>query len=87
MGTFGVNGEEVRGHTHGFSETGHGEESATNIRHDMGDIQDRSSVGSGRNSVGYDLHRDTIGNCGTVGGVAANIWSVCRREGLRGGTT
>ena len=37
------NGEEVRGHTHGFSEADHGEASATESRRDMGDSQDGSS--------------------------------------------
>ena len=53
----------------------------------MGHARGGSSAGICRNSVSDDLYRDTAGNCGTVGGVAANIRSVCRVEGIRGGWT
>ena len=71
--TFGGNGECSIGHTHGGFETDHMESSATDSRQDMVDAQGRSSVGRGRNTVGDDLHRDTIGNCLTMDGVADNI--------------
>ena len=47
--------------------------SVTDIRQDMGDTWGRSSVVIGGNAIGNDLHSDTKGNCGTVGGVATNI--------------
>ena len=57
LGNFGGNGEEGRGHTKKVSETDHEEASAINRRWDIGDAQGGSSTGSGRNSVGDDLHR------------------------------
>ena len=38
-------------------------------------------MGSGGNSVGYNLHRKKTGDGGTVGGAAANIR--CKRKGDR----
>ena len=73
MGTFGGNGEEFRGHTHGVSKIDHGEASTIDSIRDVGDAQGRSSTGSGGNLVNDDLHRETTGNRGTVGGVAAYI--------------
>ena len=70
MVTFGGNREEGVGHTHGFSESYHGEAGATEGRWEMGDAHSGSSEGSGGNSVGYDLHMYTTGNGGTVGGAA-----------------
>ena len=69
--TFGGNGEEGRGTTYGLSEAYRGESSATEGGHDMGDAQGGSGAGSGRTSVVNDLHRETIGKSGTVGGSAA----------------
>ena len=73
MGNFGCNGAEDRGDTHGFSSTYHGEAGTTVARRDMGDAQGGSSAGIGRNSVGDELHRETVGNRSTLGSVAANI--------------
>ena len=67
--TFGVNVEEGRVHTHQVSETDHKKAMVIDSRQDMGDSQVRSSAGSCRNSVRDDLHRDTKGDCGTVGGI------------------
>ena len=50
----------------------------------MGYSRGRISAGSGGNTVGDDLYRETAGNRGTVGGVTTNILSMCRGEGLRG---
>ena len=54
---------------------------AVSIR-DIGDALDGSNTGSSGNTVGNDLHRETVGNCRTVGSAAANIGSVRRRERL-----
>ena len=37
------------------------------------------------NAVVNNLHKETAGNCSIVGSVAADIQSVRRREGLKGG--
>ena len=73
LDVFGVNGEEARGHTHGFSDIDPGDTSATDSSYDMGDAQGGSSAGSGGNSVEYYLHRYTTCNRGIVDGVAADI--------------
>ena len=51
----------------------HGEASATNMIRYMGDAWGRSSAGSGGNTVGNDIYRETSGNRGTVGGFTTNI--------------
>ena len=48
-------------------------------RRDMGNNQGGSSNGSDGESVGDKIHRETTCNHGTVGGVAENLLSVCRR--------
>ena len=52
-------------------------------RREMVYTQGESSAGSGRNSVGDDLHREKTGDGGTVGGAAAYFLGVLSREGLR----
>ena len=73
MGPFGVNGEEGRGDTHGVPVTDHGEASEAIRRRDMGDAGDgRRTRGSG-NPVVNDIHRETAGNRGAVGGATSLI--------------
>ena len=57
----------------GFMRQLTGEGGATECIWDMIDTQGGSSAGIGRNSVGDELHRETVGNRITVGSVAANI--------------
>ena len=70
-----------------FSHKYHGEVSAAYIRWNMVGAWGGSSTVSDVNAVGNDLYRDMKVNRGTVGGVATDIQSVCRVEGLRGGWT
>ena len=85
MGNFGRNGAEGRGYTHVLSSSDHREAGATVDRQDRGYARDRSSAGRGGNTVENDLHREKSGNRSTVGSVVADILSVRRLEGLRGG--
>ena len=71
--TFGSDGEEGGGHKRRFYEEDHGEAGALEGRHKVGDSQDISSAGSGGNSVGDELYRETTGGGGTVGGAANNF--------------
>ena len=48
----------------------------------MGDSQDISSAGSGGDSVGNELCRETTGDGGTVGGAAADFRGVSKGEGI-----
>ena len=73
LGNFGRNGEEGKGRSHRFSYTDHREASVTDIRREMGDYHKGINTGSGGSAVGEDLHRETTGNCGTVGDVVADI--------------
>ena len=73
LGTFGSNVEEVGGRTYGFSEADNGKAGAVEGRREVGESQGGRSVGSGRNSVGNDLHRETTGYCVTVSGAADNF--------------
>ena len=73
MDTFGGNGAEGRGYTHGFSSEDHVEEGVKVARQYMGYSWGRSSVVISVNVVGYDLHRETGGNRSIVGSVAADI--------------
>ena len=54
-------------------------------RRDMGDAWGRRSVRGSMNEVGDDLHRETAGNRGTVGGTTPTICSVYKGEMLRRG--
>ena len=85
VGTFGGNGEESRRAAHRFTHTYHREVSAEDRRRYVGEAQDPSSAGRGRNSVNNDLYKETSGNHGTVGGVTNTTQSAGRGEGLRGG--
>ena len=58
---------------HGFSKIDHEEASATDSIRDIGDARGGSSAGSGRNTVGNYLYRETTVNRGTVGGVTTYI--------------
>ena len=82
VGTFGGNGEESIRVAHRVPQTDHWEASTVDKRRGVGDTRGGSSAGSGENAVGDDLYRETPGNRGTVGGVTANIQSVCRGEGV-----
>ena len=73
MDTFGANGEEGRGYTHKFSSTDHRGASVTDSRQYMGDARGGSIAVIGVNAFGNDLHRETTGNRGTVGGVSINL--------------
>ena len=53
----------------------------------MVDARGISSAVSGGNVVVDDLYRETGVNHGTVGGVATDIQSVRKGEGIRGGWT
>ena len=67
MGHFGVNGKEGRGDTHGVPATDHGEASKAIRRREMGDARATRRTRGSSNPVGKDLHRETAGNCGSVG--------------------
>ena len=54
-------------------------------RWDVGDTQSGSSAGSGGKAVGDELCMETEGNRVIVGGVTADIRSVCWGEGIWGG--
>ena len=56
-----------------FYSTDNRETNVTASWRDMGDAWVGSSAGSEGNKVSDDLHRETTGNCGTVGNVATNI--------------
>ena len=64
---------EGRGDTQIFSLGYHGEEVSTVSIRDMGYSWGGISEGSGRNSVVDDLHRETTGNCITLGSIVVNI--------------
>ena len=51
----------------------------------MVNAQGRSSARSSGITVGDDLHRETIGDGGTLGDTEAYFSGVCRIEGKRGG--
>ena len=73
VGTFGINGEEDRGDTHGVPETNHREESEVVRRWDMGDARGGRRTRGSRNPVGWDLHIVTAGNLGAVVGSTSLI--------------
>ena len=72
-GTFGFNGKEVRGDTHGVPATDHREANKAIRRQEMGDAGGARRKRGRGNPVGEDLHRDTTGNCGSVGGANSLI--------------
>ena len=76
MGPFGVNGKAGRGDTHTVPATDH-REARDSIREQyMGDTGGgRRTRGSG-NTVSKDLHRETAGNRGVVGGATYIILCV-----------
>ena len=82
VGPFGGNVEESRRVTHRLTQTDHGEASTADRRRDIRDARGGISAGSGGNTVGDDLYRETVGNRGSFGGVTTNIRSVCRGERL-----
>ena len=73
VGTFGGNGEEVRGDTHGVPATDPGEESEAIRRRDMGDAGGRRRTRGNMNPVRENLHRATEVNHGKVGGATSLI--------------
>ena len=73
VGTFGGNGEEVRGDTHGVPATDHGEESEVIRRWDMGDSGGGRRTRFSGNPVREDLYRATSGNRDTLGGAMSLI--------------
>ena len=76
MGPFGINGKEGRGDTHGVPENDNREESRAIRRLDMGDAVGESCARGSGNPVGEDLHRETSGNIGAVGGATSLILGV-----------
>ena len=90
MGTFGVNGEESRGDTHGVPANDNEEESGEIRRQKMGDAGGRSCTRGSRKPVDKYLHRETTGNRGAVSGATYLILGVCkgymvRRRGAQEG--
>ena len=73
MGPFEGNVEEGRRDTHGVPATDHGEASEVVKRRDMGDTGGGRRIKGSRNAVGKDLHIDTAGNCGSLGGATSLI--------------
>ena len=73
LGPFGGNGEEDGRDSNWIPSTDHGEVSAAVRRRDMGDARGGRSTGGSGNAVGDDLHRETAGNRGTVGGATSTI--------------
>ena len=65
--------------------TDHREASAGVRIRDVGDAWDGRCTGGSGNAVGDDLHRETAGNRGTVGGTTPTICSVYKGEMLRRG--
>ena len=73
VGPFGGNRKEGGRDTHWVPSEYHEEVSAAGRIRDVGDARGgRSTVGI-RNAVGDDLHRDTAGKRGTVGGATSPI--------------
>ena len=68
-----VTERKVEGHIHGFYEAYHRDAVALEGRREVGESQGGSSAGSGGNSVGDELHRETTGEGGTLGDTAANF--------------
>ena len=62
-----------RKHNHSTTAPRHREANTVDSRRDMGYYQEEISAGRGSNVVGYDLHRETTGNRGTVGGVVIDL--------------
>ena len=78
MGSFGVNGEEGRGNTHGVPATDHREAIEVIRGQDMGEAMGgRRSRGS-RKPVGEDLHIETAGNRVAVVVATSLILGVCK---------
>ena len=55
------------------------------MRQDMGDAWGGRLTGGSRNVVVEDLHRETAGNRGSVGGATSFIWGVCEGNWIRRG--
>ena len=73
VGTFVVNGKDGRRDTHRVPVTDHGKASEAIRRRDMGDAGGGWRTRGSRNPVGKDLHRETEGNRGAVGGATSLI--------------
>ena len=73
MVSFGDNGEECGWDTHWVTLLNHREVSEAAKRQDMGDAWSGRRTRSSRNAVGEDLHRETTGNRGSVGGSTSSI--------------
>ena len=73
VGPLGVNGKEGRGGAHGVPETNHRESSEAVRRQDTGDSGGGRRTRGSRNAIDGDLHRETAGNRGVVGGSTSLI--------------
>ena len=73
VGPFGVNGEEEGGDTRGVTAADHGEASEAIRRGEMGDAGGGRHTGGSGNPVNTDLHRETAGKRGAVGGATSLI--------------
>ena len=76
VGPFGGNGEEGGGDTHLVPSEGHWESSEAVKRRDIWDARGGKRTGDSGNPFGEDLHRETAGNHGSVGGATSYIWCV-----------
>ena len=73
MGPFGDNGEDYGRYTHWVPFSDHGEASEVENIGDIGDAWGGRHTGGSRNIVGGDLHIETSGNLGSVGGTTFSI--------------
>ena len=73
VGPYGVNVINVRRDTHRVPAIDHGEASKVFRRRDMGDAWGGRRTRGSRNTVVEDLHKETAGNRGAVGGATSRI--------------
>ena len=73
VGNFGVNVEEGRGYTHVVPATDHGEAREDIRRQDMGHAGSCRRTRVRGNPLGENIHVDTAGNRGAVGGTTSLI--------------
>ena len=85
VGNFGGNEEEGGREVHWVTLKFHGEASAEVRRWEVGDAWSGRSAGGSGNAVDDDLHRETTGSRGTVGGATPTIYSVCKGNMVRRG--
>ena len=68
VGPFSDNGEDCGRYTHWVPLSDHGESSEVDKIQDIGDAWGGRRTGVSGNTVGWDLHRETSGNLGSVRG-------------------